>query len=363
MNAGDTSPKSPTSTILEILHHLSMGDDLTSQQQKQLEADILRDDARARAFDITQHNVEHEVEQRSRLAQPVCDLLRQDLPDFKQDSTFLETLWHLWLPLAIRLADRQQQLDRPFIQGVLGGQGTGKTTLGDILERILRLLGKSCVSISLDDLYKTYADRQQLRERDPRLIWRGPPGTHDVELGIETLERLRDRSTSIEIPHFDKSLHDGAGDRTLPLQHQGADMVWFEGWFVGVHPLPISKFSKYTPPLVSEADREFALECNARLYDYIPLWQRLDSLIVLKPLSYEFSLQWRQEAEHKRISQGKAGMSDAEILEFVQYFWRSLPPDLFMTPLTQSSKVWNLAIDLVVAIDAHHLPCAIYRPD
>ncbi|MEE3719091.1 glycerate kinase [Tumidithrix elongata RA019] len=363
MNAGDPSPKSPTSSLSEILLHLATGDDLTDRQQKQLETDILRDDARARAFDLTQHNVAHEIERRSRLVQPAYDLLRQDVLDFSRGSYFLETLWNLWLPLAMRLADRAQHLGRPFIQGVLGGQGTGKTTLGAILERILRLLGKSCVSISLDDLYKTYADRQQLRERDPRLIWRGPPSTHDVELGVKTLERLRDRTTSIEIPRFDKSLHNGAGDRISPLPHQGADIVWFEGWFVGVHPLPISKFSKYMPPLVSEADREFALECNARLYDYIPLWQQLDSLIVLKPLSYEFSVQWRQEAERQRLAQGKTGMSDAEILEFVQYFWRSLPPELFMTPLTQSSKIWNLPIDLVVAIDANHLPCAIYRPD
>jgi glycerate kinase (EC 2.7.1.31) len=59
------------------------------------------------------------------------------------------------------------------------------------LTLILGKLGYSTVSLSLDDLYKTYADRQQLQKADPRLIWRGPPGTHDLELGIAVLDRLR----------------------------------------------------------------------------------------------------------------------------------------------------------------------------
>jgi D-glycerate 3-kinase len=357
----------PSNAIAAILDHIVTGHRITLEQHRQLEADILQDRQRAKAFDIDRDHVGYEVERRSQLIQPIWDLLHQDLFVFGNTSNCLETLWHLWLPLALRLVERQQKLGRPYIQGVLGGQGTGKTTLGAVLERIFGYLGKSCVSLSLDDLYKTYSDRQKLKERDPRLVWRGPPSTHDVELGTLTLDRLRHNGSHeldpqpIEIPRFDKSLHHGEGDRIAPRQVLRADLVLFEGWFVGIYPLPISKFSKYSPPLVSEVDQAFALECNARLYDYIPLWQRLDSLIVLKPLHYEFSLEWRQAAEHQRIGAGQAGMSDAEIQEFVQYFWRSLPPALFLSPLTKSSHVGNLAIDLVVEIDINHCPYAIYR--
>jgi D-glycerate 3-kinase len=49
------------------------------------------------------------------------------------------------------------------------------------------------------------------------------------------------------------------------------------------------------------------------------------------------------------IAAGKSGMSDAEIEEFVNYFWRSLHPELFINPLIQSSSV-----DLVIEINADH---------
>jgi D-glycerate 3-kinase len=42
-------------------------------------------------------------------------------------------------------------------------------------------------------------------------------------------------------------------------------------------------------------------------------------------------------------------MTDAEIESFVNYFWRSLHPELFINPLIESS-----AVDLVIEINADH---------
>ena len=158
----------------------------------------------------------------------------------------------------MQLSTAKQSLNRPLIQGILGGQGTGKTTLCQVLRLIIGKLGYSTVSLSLDDLYKTYADRQQLQKADPRLIWRGPPGTHDIDLGIAVLDKLRGSPTrhlaavdnpksdalkpdlinkNIEIPRFDKSAYGGAGDRSQPEIISSADIVLFEGWFVGVNPV------------------------------------------------------------------------------------------------------------------------------
>ena len=274
-------------------------------------------------------------------------------------SAMLPLLWHYWLPLAQSLANQQEKIGRTFIQGLLGGQGTGKTTLGIVLNILLRHLGKTFLSISLDDLYKTYADRQKLRDRSPDLIWRGPPSTHDVDLGIQVLQQLRDRPLNIrqpiETPRFDKSLHNGAGDRTAPEISDAADIVLFEGWFVGMRPLPISAFRNFVPPILSECDRKFALECNANLDNYLPLWEYLDRLIVLVPEDYNYSLQWRIEAEHKLIATGKSGLNDQEITQFVEYFWKALHPELFMPRMIEGSSV-----DLVVEISRSHIPTRIY---
>ncbi|MBI4782164.1 MAG: glycerate kinase [Oscillatoriophycideae cyanobacterium NC_groundwater_1537_Pr4_S-0.65um_50_18] len=268
-----------------------------------------------------------------------------------------EMLWDLWLPLAMQLRDWQQDLQRPLIQGILGGQGTGKTTLAAILTQILHVLGLQVCQISIDDLYKTYADRQRLQQADPRFRWRGPPGTHDVELGIALLQRLR-QGQPVEVPRFDKSAYGGQGDRTSPEPLAKADVVLLEGWFVGVRPVEPIAFETAPPPIETEADRAFAREVNDRLQDYLPLWDLLDRLIVLTPTDYRYSKQWRREAEQRMIVAGKPGMTDAEIDRFVEYFWRSLHPELFITPLLGQSS----AADYVIELNASHQPIQLYRP-
>lgn len=134
-------------------------------------------------------------------------------------AIYLPMYWQLWLPLAISLGEARSQQAGPLIQGILGGQGTGKTTLTMILRQILAAMGYSTVELSIDDLYKTYVERVQLRQADPRLLWRGPPGTHDIDLGIATLDQLKSAQPGdrVAVPRFNKSLHGGEGDRVEPV--------------------------------------------------------------------------------------------------------------------------------------------------
>ena len=158
---------------------------------------------------------------------------------FSDRPTILSNLSQLWLPVALNLAVRRSKLDRTFIQGILGGQGTGKTTLCLLLQHILNYLGLATATLSIDDLYLTYEERENLQKEDPRLIWRGPPSTHDVALGIEVIDRCLqgNSSTQILLPRFDKSAFNGAGDRISPEAINKPDILLFEGWFVGVQPL------------------------------------------------------------------------------------------------------------------------------
>ena len=312
----------------------------------------LADGLRAKAFGITPENVDEVIERR-------WHLLKSVFPAFSQfcQTTFqiepkemLQVLWDLWLPLGIKLASGRQQLERPLIQGILGGQGTGKTTMSKVLSLILDHLGYRTVSLSLDDLYKTYSDRLVLTQQDPRLIWRGPPGTHDVDLGLNVLDQIRQLQNLVMVPRFDKSAFGGAGDRTNPEMVTNIDIVLFEGWFVGVRPIEPDVFDTAPPPILTDEDRAFARDINLRLHDYLPLWERLDSLIVLYPTDYRCSLEWRKQAEQQMIAVGKSGMSDSEIEQFVNYFWRSLHPELFIKPLVKDVTV----VDLVIEIHADH---------
>ncbi|MEM8781137.1 MAG: glycerate kinase, partial [Cyanobacteria bacterium P01_G01_bin.49] len=268
-------------------------------------------------------------------------------------------LWYFWLPLAIQISEEKKRLNRPLIQGILGGQGTGKTTLCTLIYLILEQLSHRTINISLDDLYKTYAQRQKLKENDPRLIWRGPPGTHDVELGIKILDQLRDPiySQPTAIPRFDKSLWNGEGDRIESEILSQADIVLFEGWFVGVRPINEAQYHVWPNPINTSEDRQFAKDINHALTAYLPMWERLDRLMVLYPVDYHLSKQWRKEAEQKMIASGKTGMSNQQIDKFVDYFWKSLHPELFITPLVQNPNL----VDLVIEINADHSLKHIYR--
>ena len=288
----------------EIYFAIAQGKQLLPEELKQLATAELADIQRAKAFNITPETVEDIIIARSQRFQ---SLLQQNvnLPDIPNR---LELLWKLWLPLAIQLSQDYQANGRPIVQGILGGQGTGKTTLAQALTVILASLGYRTLSLSIDDLYKTYAEREHLRQVDPRLIWRGPPGTHDVELGLQVLDRLcyPVAGELVAIPRFDKSLSQGAGDRIESQTVTGIDIILFEGWFVGCQPVEPTVFEAAPPPIVSEFDKRFAQDINSYLKNYIPLWQYLDRLIVLNPIDYRLSKQWRKQAEQEMIAKASS---------------------------------------------------------
>ncbi|NJN88782.1 MAG: glycerate kinase [Leptolyngbyaceae cyanobacterium SL_7_1] len=312
----------------------------------------------ASAFGITPETVTATVETRSQLLVKLYPALQQFCQQQLQwQQVPLTTAWLLWLPLAEWMAAARSPLQRPMIQGILGGQGTGKTTLAAIEAVILESLGYRVARLSLDDLYKTYAERSILQQSDPRLRWRGPPGTHDVALGIQVLQEIR-AGRATELPRFDKSAWGGAGDRTTPAPIPPIDILLFEGWFVGVSPIDPAAFESAPLPIVTDADRAFAYDSNTRLQSYLPLWELLDRLIVLYPHDYRFSQHWRRQAEQGMIATGRSGMADVEVDEFVTYFWRSLHPDLFIMPLLQNSN----RADLIIELDAEHNPISIRKP-
>ena len=328
---------------------------VNAAKQSELVRCELTEPLRAHAFGIDAQNVKAAIAQRAELFNRY---LRDDrlslFPLYNRDpSLCLRTLWRFWLPLAINLATLRRRSQQPVIQGILGGQGTGKTTLAQALGLLLGELGLPTIALSLDDLYKTHAEREQLKAADPRFVRRGPPGTHDITLGLEVLDRVKGRQFPVSVPRFEKSLHGGDGDRIAPLEVGRAEILLFEGWFVGVQPVETAQLNQAPAPILTEADRQFARDCNAKLSDYLPLWERCDRLAVLNPVDYRLSQRWRMQAEQEAIAQGKAGMSDTEIAAFVEYFWKALHPDLFIAPLVDRAH-------LVVCIEADHSVGNIY---
>src|SRR5690606_35952580 len=118
------------------------------------------------------------------------------------------------------------------VLGISGLQGSGKSTLAARLAAEGARRGLRCAVLSIDDVYLPRDRRGRLaRDVHPLLATRGPPGTHRVGLALEVLDALREgRRTAL--PRFDK-LADAPLPRRLWPRVDGADLVLFEGWFLG----------------------------------------------------------------------------------------------------------------------------------
>ena len=87
------------------------------------------------------------------------------------------------IPMCFWIANKTNN-KKPYFVGLAGGQGTGKTTISSIVKIILEKYFKLKVfKISIDDFYKTRKDRKKLSiTKQPLLITRGVPGTHDYRI-------------------------------------------------------------------------------------------------------------------------------------------------------------------------------------
>ncbi|MFI4970120.1 MAG: hypothetical protein ACHP7D_07925, partial [Lysobacterales bacterium] len=79
----------------------------------------------------------------------------------------------------------------PFLAGLSGLQGSGKSTFARQLVAAANARGVRSEALSLDDFYLGRRARMRLaREVHPLLATRGVPGTHDPDLLARTLVEL-----------------------------------------------------------------------------------------------------------------------------------------------------------------------------
>lgn len=219
--------------------------------------------------------------------------------------------------------------DRPFLLGISGLQGSGKSTLAAGLVAAARARGWGAVSLSLDDVYLTRAEREALAvDVHPLLRTRGVPGTHDLALLASTLDGLGLASPDapVRLPRFDKGRDDRREPSSWPSVIQPPRLVVFEGWCLGV--APAAKTSDLVEPIntlerVEDADGRWRQWVDGRLAAYLPIWARIDALVVLQAPSWDIVATWRDEAEEPLRRRGDpAAMDRAALSRFLQHYER-----------------------------------------
>jgi len=212
------------------------------------------------------------------------------------------------------------------VYGICGLQGSGKSTLAAQMAALASSRGVRVAVLSIDDIYLGRRERLRLARRvHPLLATRGPPGTHDIALGCDTLDALR-AGAPVALPRFDK-----LADTRLPPSRwhrvEAVDLVLFEGWFLCTPPQdedalrePINTVERDEDP-----DATWRRHCNDALArDYPALWSRIDRLLFLQPPGFEAVPQWRWQQEQAMQARrtGPRGMDRAEVDRFVALFER-----------------------------------------
>lgn len=146
------------------------------------------------------------------------------------DDATAKRVYHLYLP--IYFFTRANVLRRsadgdPVAIGLSAAQGSGKTTLVELLVARFAADGLTCAAVSIDDFYLRGAEQDELAHAhpdNPLFQVRGNAGTHDLALGTEVLRSLKrgrragdtdgaSAAASVAIPRYDKSARSGRGDR------------------------------------------------------------------------------------------------------------------------------------------------------
>jgi len=270
-------------------------------------------------------------------------------------AAYLRTVNSVWVPLAKSVAAGASRSARPLILGLCGAQGSGKSTAAKVLVQLLSdRHGLAAGVLSLDDLYLSHAQRAGLAgDVHPLLATRGPPGTHDVALGQQVLQAVRDRQ-AVDMPRFDKAADDPRPSAEWPRVGP-VDVLVFEGWCVGARPQASEDLIQPINALEREEDPDGTWRrwCNDALLDYQPLFGLIDRLVLLKAPGFEVVRRWRGEQEAKlreRAGAGRRTMSEAQIDRFIQHYERLTRIILARMPAYA---------DMVVELDADREPLAV----
>ncbi|GGW66494.1 kinase [Alishewanella tabrizica] len=219
----------------------------------------------------------------------------------------------------------------PAVVGISGAQGTGKSTLAQLLVTELTHRGICCAAVSLDDYYLTASERQQLATKiHPLLVQHGVPGTHAIQRAISDAKQVL-VGQAVALPVFDKALDDRLADKPkAQLQ-----LLIVEGWCLGLSAQSEAALALPINSLEAEEDavglwRQYVNQQLAGAYQqYFSL---IKPLIWLKAPSWDSICQWRARQEQQLWQQRGKGMTDTQLARFMLSFqrlteasWQQLP--------------------------------------
>ncbi|KAL3686763.1 hypothetical protein R1sor_013072 [Riccia sorocarpa] len=239
----------------------------------------------------------------------------------------------------------------PLVVGISAPQGCGKTTIVESLDYLLNATGRPAAAVSVDDFYLTADGQEKVAATFPGnslLELRGNAGSHDLQLGTETLEsllKLTSEGSEALIPRYNKAARSGRGDRADPSKWTEVkgplQVVLFEGWMLGFEPQSEEAVTAVSPELAV---------VNENLKEYDEAWYKLiNSWLIIQVGNTDWVYEWRLEAEVHMRQKGKGGMTDEEVADFVSRYipaYKAYLPSLYSKGPVNSTSANTLRLDI-----------------
>ena len=265
------------------------------------------------------------------------------------------------IPLCFWISKKANQ-KRPYIVGLAGGQGTGKTTTSSLLQIILIKYFKLKVfKISIDDFYKTRKERIVLSKKvHPMLLTRGVPGTHDINMMLNFFKKAKSKKFKrLKLPTFNKAIDDRFSKKKWYDLKSKPDVIIFEGWCVGAKSEKNNSLRKTINSMEKSKDKKqvWRKYVNEQLKSkYKKLYSQLNCLIYLKAKNFSLLQKWRFKQERKLWIKSKVKskiMSRGDVLNFMQTYQR-ITQNMFKKMPKYASIILNLNSN-------HQIKSAVYK--
>ena len=265
----------------------------------------------------------------------------------------INQLDNFYLPIGKMINETYLKKNKTIVIGLTGGQGSGKSTISNILKIILKeSYNLETVIISIDDFYKTLKERKIMSKKiSPLFLTRGVPGTHDTKLILNCIKKLQNiKFQKLIIPRFNKAIDNREQKKKWQKVTKKPHIVIFEGWCVGAEHqknkdllIDINELEKY-----EDNKKIWRKRVNQELKkNYKKIYKLIDKIIFLKVPSFKYVFKWRllQEKKLRIKSKSKKIMSDKKIKKFIMFYER-------LTKYMLKTLIYKA--DTVIKIDTNH---------
>ena len=236
-------------------------------------------------------------------------------------------LWGVVLPIFTNVINLKQSFAGKKVIGLSALPGTGKSTLGRLIEGLSLRKNVKVSVVSMDDFYLPFNEMKIAIKNNPWNVSRGFPGSHSINLMEEKILEWKDTGV-FNYPVFDKALRNGLGDRTS-WNTSFPEIIILEGWFLGVKPYSDKESEDNKELILSNKEIIYRSKIQSNLEKYLKIWNLIDKIWQISPSNFLYMNQWKSNQEKEMLERKGSALVKNQLTNFIRMLNCSIPQKSF----------------------------------